>query len=55
MKKYGIKITLSEENPMRARHLLGDHWETYRWYDDRESRDRAVEQMRHRLPNYRPE
>jgi hypothetical protein len=52
-KKYGIRITLTEDNPMRARHLLGEHWETYRWYDDPESRDRAMEAMRTRLPNYR--
>ena len=54
MKKYGIKITLTQENPMRAEHLLGDGWETIRWYDDEESRDQAMQNMRKHLPNYRP-
>lgn len=52
-KKYGIRITLTEDNPMRAPHLLGEDWEAYRWYDDPQTRDRAMEAMRSRLPNYR--
>lgn len=53
MKKYGIRITLTEDNPMRQPHLLGEDWEAYRWYDDRQTRDQALENMRTRLPNYR--
>ncbi|MDZ7841609.1 MAG: hypothetical protein U5R46_12475 [Gammaproteobacteria bacterium] len=53
MKKYGIRITLTEDNPMRAAHLLGEDWEAYRWYDDPGTRDEALENMRTRLPNYR--
>lgn len=53
MKKYGIRITLTEDNPMRAPHLLGEDWEAYRWYDDPGARDQALEAMRTRLPNYR--
>lgn len=52
-KRYGIRITLTEDNPMRAPHLLGDDWEAYRWYDDPETRDRAMRDMGARLPNYR--
>lgn len=52
-KRYGIRITLTEDNPMRAPHLLGEDWEAYRWYDDPRTRDRALEAMRTRLPNYR--
>lgn len=52
-KKYGIRITLTEDNPMREPHLLGEDWEAFRWYDDPRTRDRAMEDMRARLPNYR--
>lgn len=54
MKKYGIRITLTDDNPMRAAHLLGTDWEAFRWYEDPETRDRAMESIGARLPNYRP-
>lgn len=53
MKKYGIRITLTENNPMRLPHLLGDDWESVHWYDSEEDRDRALADMSRHLPNYR--
>jgi hypothetical protein len=53
MKRYGIRITLPEGDPMRAPHLLGDGWEQYRWYESAEDRDRAFEEMQNPPPYYR--
>ena len=53
MKKYGIRITLTENNPMRLPHLLGDDWESVHWYDSEEDRDSALADMSRQLPNYR--
>lgn len=51
MSEYGIRITLPPDDPMRARHLLGEDWEVYRWFSSREARDRAYEEML-RQPGY---
>ncbi len=53
MKRYGIRITLNEDHPMRAAHLLGDAWEITRWYDREAQRDRMLADMQRRLSNYR--
>lgn len=53
MKRYGIRITLPEGDPLRAPHLLGEDWEQFRWYDSAEARDRAYEDMLRQLPWYR--
>ena len=53
MKRYGIKITLPPGDTMTAAHLLGDRWESHRWYDTVAERDRAYEQMLERPPYYR--
>lgn len=53
MKRYGIKITLPPGDTMLAAHLLGDNWESHRWYDTAAERDRAYEQMLERPPYYR--
>jgi len=52
-KKFGIRITLTQENPMRAAHLLGDNWESVRWYDSVKARDEAFEDVTRHMPNYR--
>ena len=51
MTRYGIRITLPDDDPMRAAHLLGDEWETVRWYDTEAARDRALREMQ-RQPGY---
>lgn len=53
MKKYGIRITLTKDNPMRLPHLLGEDWESLHWYDSEAERDKALAEMSQRLPNYR--
>ena len=53
MKKYGIKITLPEGDPMRAEHLLGPDWEGFRWYDNADERDDAFRDMNEQLLWYR--
>lgn len=53
MKHYGIKITLPPGDTLTASHLLGNNWESYRWYDNEADRDRAYEQMLDRPPYYR--
>lgn len=53
MKKYGIRIKLDENNPMRAPHLLGEDWVSHRWYDNEERRDAMFEQMNRQLSIYR--
>jgi hypothetical protein len=53
MKRFGIRITLSPENPLRLPHLLGEDWEAFRWYHSERERDRACEDLQRRLPYYR--
>ena len=51
--KYGIKITLPEDDPMRADHLLGPDWEGFRWYESVQERDDAFQDMNADLAWYR--
>ncbi|MCC6303042.1 MAG: hypothetical protein IT489_09630 [Gammaproteobacteria bacterium] len=51
MKRYGIKITLPPGDTLAT--LLGEHWESHRWYDTEADRDHAFEQMLERPPYYR--
>lgn len=53
MKRYGIRITLPSGDTMSAPHLLGDDWESFRWYDTPAERDAALADMQRQLPNYR--
>jgi len=53
MKRYGIRATLPAGDTMRAAHLLGDDFESYRWFDTAEKRDAAYEIMAKQLYNYR--
>lgn len=51
MTRYGIRITLPSDDTMRAAHLLGDDWESHRWFDTEGERDRIYEGMQ-RQPGY---
>jgi len=53
MKRYGIRVGIDQESTWRAPHLLGDGWESFRWYETRLERDRMFEDMSHPLSNYR--
>jgi hypothetical protein len=53
MKHYGIRITLPEGSTMSAPHLLGPGWESFRWFDTEDARERALVDMSRELGNYR--
>ena len=53
MKKYGIKINMPAGDTMAAPHLLGDGWQSTRWFDSEEQRDRAHLEMERQPPYYR--
>ncbi|WP_017925179.1 MULTISPECIES: hypothetical protein [unclassified Thioalkalivibrio] len=53
MKRYGIRIRLPEGSTMGMPHLLGPDWESYRWYDSEQAREKALADMQRDLPNYR--
>ena len=53
MKKYGIRVTLPETDPMKASHLLGENFESFRWFNTAEERDEAYDLMKKHMPNYR--
>lgn len=53
MKKYGIRVCLPGGDTMAATHLLGDNWETFRWYDTADQRDVAYTEMLRQPPYYR--
>ncbi|MGA7964682.1 MAG: hypothetical protein WCB49_02055 [Gammaproteobacteria bacterium] len=46
-KKYGVKITLPADDPMRAPHLLGPDWSSERWFETVSERDAWVAEQRH--------
>lgn len=53
MKKFGIRVTLPKTDFLSSPHLLGESFESFRWYDDEHARDEAYELMNRHLPNYR--
>ena len=53
MKRFGIRVTMPPTDTMRAPHLLGEDWETFRWFDTEEERDDAFEDMNRRIEYYR--
>lgn len=46
MKKYGIRLTMPENDPMRSPHLLGPDWEAFRWFHSEKERDEKFAEMR---------
>ncbi|MBX2836310.1 MAG: hypothetical protein KTR35_05610 [Gammaproteobacteria bacterium] len=44
-KPYGISVSLPENDPMSAAHLLGDEWMGMRWFETPQQRDTAYEEM----------
>jgi hypothetical protein len=47
-RRFGIRVSLPPGDTFRG--ILGDDWETFHWFADRPSRDRAMQEMarRHR-------
>jgi len=44
-KRYGIRITMPANDPMAMPHILGEDWESYRWFGTAEARDRALKDI----------
>ncbi|MFO1349241.1 MAG: hypothetical protein U1F68_00595 [Gammaproteobacteria bacterium] len=53
MKKFGVRGTLPDHDPMRKAHLLGENWEWHRWYETAAERDEALAEMLRKHPYYR--
>jgi len=47
-RRFGIRASLAESDPFRR--LVSEQWETFHWYADAATRDRALSDMssRHR-------
>jgi hypothetical protein len=46
-KKYGVKITMPEDDPLRAPHLLGPDWSAERWFETSDERDAWIAGEQH--------
>ena len=53
MKKFGIRVTIPESSTMAKPHLLGENWESFRWYETEAERDQAYQEMASQPFNYR--
>ncbi len=53
MKRYGIRGTLPEGDPLRLVHLLGPDWEWYKWYDTEAERNKALAELQEQFAYYR--
>lgn len=49
-KRYGVKITMPQDDPLRAPHLLGSDWAAERWFDTAAERDDWIEEQLHEHP-----
>ncbi len=52
-KQFGIKVTMPGGDTMMAAHLLGESWESVRWFDSADARDEAMNDMERQPPYYR--
>lgn len=51
--RWGIGVRLPPGDPMAMPHLLGDGWQSVRWYDSAAERDAALAHMHDQPPWYR--
>lgn len=51
--RYGIRVTIPGGDSMSAPHLLGDNWNSTRWFDSEGERDEALADMQRQPPYYR--
>lgn len=51
VKKHGIRFTLPPGDPIG--NLLGENWESFRWYETAQERDLAFDELRRQPPYYR--
>jgi len=52
-KPYGIAVSLPENDPLSASHLLGDGWCSVRWFASAEERAQALSAMQQQPAFYR--
>ena len=52
-KSFGIRVRLPKDDSMSMAHLLGKGWESVRWFESAEKRDRIYSEMSHTPRNYR--
>ena len=52
-KNYGIRVSLPGNDTLSMEHLLGKDWESVRWFESAEKRDRIYQQMKETPRNYR--
>lgn len=52
-KPFGIRITLPKTSTLRFNHLLGEDWESFRWFENKQARDAAYNDMLSQPGNYR--
>lgn len=52
-KSFGIRVRLPKGDSMSMAHLLGQDWESTRWFASAEKRDRIFSEMSHTPRNYR--
>lgn len=52
-KKFGVKMTLPEHDPMRRANLLGDDFAAERWFATEEERQAFLESYRGDFIYYR--
>ncbi len=52
-RQFGIKVSMPGGDTMTAEHLLGDNWESVRWFDSELERDEALKDMERQPPYYR--
>lgn len=50
---WGIAVHMPLGDPMSAPHLLGDGWQSHRWYASEADRDTALADMQDQPPWYR--
>ena len=52
-KDFGISVKMPENDPMSAPHLLGDDWNSTRWFESAAERDAALVEMKNHPRYYR--
>lgn len=51
--RYGLRVRMPDNDPLSAAHLLGESWNTEKWFETEEDRDRAQRMMEEQPPYYR--
>ncbi len=52
-KKYGVRMTLPEHDPMRKANLLGDDFAAERWFSTEEARNKFLKSYQEDFIYYR--